>query len=32
VVAGGRDDMNRLVQAESQRWGELIKSRGIVAQ
>ncbi|QKH38083.1 tripartite tricarboxylate transporter substrate binding protein [Achromobacter pestifer] len=32
VVAGGRDDMNRLVQAESQRWGQLIKSRGIVAQ
>lgn len=32
VVAGGRDDMNRLVQAESQRWGELIKRRGIVAQ
>ncbi|WP_088159635.1 tripartite tricarboxylate transporter substrate binding protein [Achromobacter xylosoxidans] len=32
VVAGGRDDMNQLVQAESRRWGELIKSRGIVAQ
>ncbi|WP_313380528.1 tripartite tricarboxylate transporter substrate binding protein [Achromobacter insolitus] len=32
VVAGGRADMDKLVRAESERWGQLIKSRGIVAQ
>ncbi len=32
VVAGGRADMNTLVRAESERWGQLIKTRGIVTQ
>ncbi|WP_238890314.1 tripartite tricarboxylate transporter substrate binding protein [Achromobacter insuavis] len=32
VVAGGRQEMNALVRAESERWGQLIKARGIVAQ
>lgn len=32
VVAGGRADMDQLVRAESERWGQLIKRRGIVAQ
>lgn len=32
VVAGGRANMDKLVRAESERWGQLIKSRGIVAQ
>ncbi|OZI71549.1 tripartite tricarboxylate transporter substrate binding protein [Bordetella genomosp. 12] len=32
VVAGGREEMNALVKSESDRWGKLIKSQGIVAQ
>ncbi|SSW62810.1 tripartite tricarboxylate transporter substrate binding protein [Achromobacter agilis] len=32
VVAGGRTEMNTLVRTESERWGQLIKSRGIVTQ
>ncbi|MGY6270210.1 tripartite tricarboxylate transporter substrate binding protein [Achromobacter denitrificans] len=32
VVAGGRAEMNALVRAESDRWGQLIKARGIVTQ
>lgn len=32
VVAGDREAMNRLIKSESERWGRLIKSRGIVAE
>lgn len=32
VVAGDREAMNRLIRSESERWGRLIKSRGIVAE
>ncbi|MFY2837355.1 tripartite tricarboxylate transporter substrate binding protein [Achromobacter xylosoxidans] len=32
VVAGGRQEMDALVRSESDRWGRLIKARGIVAQ
>lgn len=32
VVAGGREDMNRLVRAESARWGALIRKLNISAQ
>lgn len=32
VVAGSREQMNRLVKSESERWGQLIKSRNIVAE
>ena len=32
VVAGGPEQMNQLVSAESRRWGQLIKSRKIAAE
>lgn len=32
VVAGGREEMNRLIKSESDRWGRIIKSRNIVAE
>ena len=32
VVAGGREPMDRLVKAESERWGRLIQARKIVAE
>jgi tripartite-type tricarboxylate transporter receptor subunit TctC len=32
VVAGGREDMNKLIKGESDRWGRIIKSRNIVAE
>lgn len=32
VVAGSREQMNQLVKSESERWGRVIKARGIVAE
>lgn len=32
VVAGGREEMNRLVRSESVRWGQLIRKLNITAQ
>jgi tripartite-type tricarboxylate transporter receptor subunit TctC len=32
VVAGSREQMNRLIKSESERWGRVIKSRNIVAE